>query len=814
MNRMSGGDDFILSLKSITEVFFRRLWIILLAVIVTVGLAMTLSLLQTPQYESSVRMLVGQDQGITDSPTEAIGLQQLTQTMAVAADSRPVAEAVISELNLDMTTEDFFSNLSVEQVASTQFIEITYRSPDPEEAQRIANATGEAFSQEISSVGEGTAAITAVLYEQADLSEDPVVPDFFRNGAISLILGLMLGAGIAFLLELIDDRWASPEEAENVLDVPVFGVIPVFEPASGEESERIRTVLKEPNKKEKAIPALVAASAISAKGAKGEDSPSTNGSHDSLNSRSNGVQLLPAAGEGGVVWPVGMLLLDGEGRVEEADATLLRMLGRSSDEVAGEEFAGLFSHPEDAEKHRAMQETLASGEQGNYSLEKRIIGEDGQISWFEVTVCSLQEDGGAGRAAMAMVEDITRLKQAQELASLSGEAKKISDERLRTVMGNSPLTVSFFTPDGYSLSEDESWHSLWHELWYEPGESNGESVLENERIKNVGLDRYFRESLDSRSDTVTPPLRLERPGAGTSGEEGREERWLRAFIKPVTDDSGGVREVMMMLEDLTEQKNKEARSEEEVESLGEIRAALAEREESLRESEARREEVESRLRNFEQGMGEAEVAAIANDEKRLRLEESLRQSEESRAEIQTKLDESEQGRGEFEAVATEREESLRKLEGELKQYEAQRQEAEEKLLASEGQVSELEARVRESEESISGFEAELLKKEESRKRLEESLRQSEENNEQNKAERVKLEEELFEKEDGIQRTEASLRQSEDRRAEMQGELDRSEAQHEELRQRVEAAEAEKLEVERRLTQIQSKLGAILSSGDL
>jgi capsular polysaccharide biosynthesis protein len=36
----------------------------------------------------------------------------------------------------------------------------------------------------------------------------------------------VLGTGLAFLLEFMDDSWRSPAEAEQVSGVPTFGVIP------------------------------------------------------------------------------------------------------------------------------------------------------------------------------------------------------------------------------------------------------------------------------------------------------------------------------------------------------------------------------------------------------------------------------------------------------------------------------------------------------------------------------------------------------------------------------------------------------------
>jgi capsular polysaccharide biosynthesis protein len=47
------------------------------------------------------------------------------------------------------------------------------------------------------------------------------------------MLGGILGLGLAFLLENLDDSWRSPEEVELVSGVPTFGVIPVYEFSKG-----------------------------------------------------------------------------------------------------------------------------------------------------------------------------------------------------------------------------------------------------------------------------------------------------------------------------------------------------------------------------------------------------------------------------------------------------------------------------------------------------------------------------------------------------------------------------------------------------
>ena len=218
------------SLVDPIQVVRRRWWVIMLVTIIVSGLALGFSLLQQPAYESSVKFLVGQGQGGDGGnlQNEVQGLQQISETMVEAVATRPVAQEVIDKLGLTMSAELFLRNLNAEQVGGSQFIEVSYQDPDPKTAQRIANSVGDTFSEQVSEVSPSASAITATVWERAVEPTSPVSPDPIRNVILALILGVMLGVGLAFLLDRLDDNWRSPEEVEQVSGVPTFVVIPAF----------------------------------------------------------------------------------------------------------------------------------------------------------------------------------------------------------------------------------------------------------------------------------------------------------------------------------------------------------------------------------------------------------------------------------------------------------------------------------------------------------------------------------------------------------------------------------------------------------
>jgi polysaccharide biosynthesis transport protein len=67
------------------------------------------------------------------------------------------------------------------------------------------------------------------IVEEALVPTRPVKPRPLLNIALAIVVGLMLGVGLAFFLEYFDNTIKTPEEAERYLGLPTLGVIPLFE---------------------------------------------------------------------------------------------------------------------------------------------------------------------------------------------------------------------------------------------------------------------------------------------------------------------------------------------------------------------------------------------------------------------------------------------------------------------------------------------------------------------------------------------------------------------------------------------------------
>ncbi|SFG20669.1 capsular exopolysaccharide family [Novosphingobium sp. CF614] len=79
--------------------------------------------------------------------------------------------------------------------------------------------------KEVSTTG-GVGESQASIVDNATPPSAPFIPNVYENLAIGLLAGLVLGLGLAFAIEFIDDTLKTPDDVINKLRVPLLGVVP------------------------------------------------------------------------------------------------------------------------------------------------------------------------------------------------------------------------------------------------------------------------------------------------------------------------------------------------------------------------------------------------------------------------------------------------------------------------------------------------------------------------------------------------------------------------------------------------------------
>lgn len=111
--------------------------------------------------------------------------------------------------------------------------------------------------------------------------------------------------------------------------------------------------------------------------------------------------------------PIGIALLDLDGRILKANAAFAEMLAYTPEELVGMTFPEL-THDEDVEHNQQLFRELARGERTCFRLEKRYTRKNGTIAWGTLTASLVTSTSGQPRLAVInMVEDITERKEAE-----------------------------------------------------------------------------------------------------------------------------------------------------------------------------------------------------------------------------------------------------------------------------------------------------------------------------------------------------------------------------------------------------------------
>ncbi|MDX6284879.1 MAG: hypothetical protein QOG53_364 [Frankiales bacterium] len=110
--------------------------------------------------------------------------------------------------------------------------------------------------------------------------------------------------------------------------------------------------------------------------------------------------------------PIGLALIDTEGRNLQVNQALADIVGRTVDELLTMGFAQI-RHPDNAAEEAAALETLLAGEVDRYSREKRFLHASGEAVWVSVDAGLVRDREGKPAYAVLQVRDLSEAHAAQ-----------------------------------------------------------------------------------------------------------------------------------------------------------------------------------------------------------------------------------------------------------------------------------------------------------------------------------------------------------------------------------------------------------------
>jgi PAS domain S-box-containing protein len=110
---------------------------------------------------------------------------------------------------------------------------------------------------------------------------------------------------------------------------------------------------------------------------------------------------------------IGIALIDMEAKPLEINAAFQEMLGYTLDDL--KQMSSFdYLHPDDALTDEALFKEMVEGTRDHYTIEKRLVRKDGQVVWGRQNLSLVRGVEGEPRFMIAMIEDITERKRAEE----------------------------------------------------------------------------------------------------------------------------------------------------------------------------------------------------------------------------------------------------------------------------------------------------------------------------------------------------------------------------------------------------------------
>lgn len=207
----------------------RKLMILLVALVTGAGAFAYSTFIVKPEYTSITRIYVvnrnqGDKLGLTNQDLQAGSY--LVKDYREIVLSQDVLEKVVTNLKLDMPAKTLASKVQVTVPADTRIVSISVKDKQPEEASRIANFLREVAAEKIVAV---TRVSDVTTLEEARPATTPSSPNVRRNSLFGFLGGAVVTVIAVLLIELLDTRVKRPEDVEDVLKIPLLGLVPDFD---------------------------------------------------------------------------------------------------------------------------------------------------------------------------------------------------------------------------------------------------------------------------------------------------------------------------------------------------------------------------------------------------------------------------------------------------------------------------------------------------------------------------------------------------------------------------------------------------------
>lgn len=226
-------EDDEIDLADLLFMVIRRWKIIVLITIPIIIAGFFVASTRPSIYKADTTLIVSNGQTSLDNSDVTLN-QKLVVTYSEIAKSRDVLKRLIIKYDLPESVPQLSNAINVSIVKDTELIKLAYTCGDPKLAEAVTNELANEFIQK---VGQVMRVRNVSVVEKA---VEPTHPLPKKRGIIlvaSVILGLMMGSGVALLIEGLHKKVRKSSDMKKIIGADMLGMIPEINMEEGEINE-------------------------------------------------------------------------------------------------------------------------------------------------------------------------------------------------------------------------------------------------------------------------------------------------------------------------------------------------------------------------------------------------------------------------------------------------------------------------------------------------------------------------------------------------------------------------------------------------
>lgn len=220
-----------IDLKKIIKIFWdRKIGIIAIILVFAVIGAIYTTFFTSPTYEATATAILTSNAGNGEGAETAMTTTEVTlnnsllSTYREIAKSESVVNAVISNLELNMSADNLKNQISVTSATNTQVIQISVENANANLAASIANEIREVFTQRVAEIYD------MQNIKSLDDAKVPTTPNNINHKRDILMfaaIGIVVAVIYVIVANLLDNTVKDAKDIELATGLPVLAEIPL-----------------------------------------------------------------------------------------------------------------------------------------------------------------------------------------------------------------------------------------------------------------------------------------------------------------------------------------------------------------------------------------------------------------------------------------------------------------------------------------------------------------------------------------------------------------------------------------------------------